>query len=311
MDLLTWSAPVAAAITLAALWVLESFYPLLRGRKDRSRRAARHFVLAGLNAGTAVLFSGATLGVVTLGERYGFGVLRWLNLERLADDIGPTLVGLAWAGLAFVLLDGWHWAFHVIAHKTPWLWKFHAVHHTDPEVDATTAMRFHCGEIAVQCLASLPVYLLLGVSMSHILLYQLVLLPMAMFHHANLDLSPRVDRWLRAVIVTPRMHLMHHSRWTPETDSNYAAVLSWWDHLLGTYSSARDPQQVDTGLDGIEPRHVEGVRGMLSQPLSKAKSQYGRPPAEPGDDEPMAQAHQPPPLRDRSGAARSAPRSVA
>lgn len=295
MNLLELSAPVAAAIALALLWVFESWYPLLNRRRD-PKRMARHFALAGMNAAVAVAFSGATLAVITLGDRLDVGVLRWLHLERLAEPIGPNLAGLAWGALAFVMLDAWHYGFHVLAHKAPCLWRLHAVHHTDPDVDATTAMRFHCGEIALQCLMSLPVYLLLGVAMGHVLIYQLVLLPVAMFHHANVDLPERFDRPLRWLIVTPRMHLVHHSKWTPETDSNFAAVLSLWDRVFGTFRRRPDPRTIDLGLDGFTDEHVHRLGGMLQQPLSKAKSAHGRPPpAEHLEDGDAADAPRPEP----------------
>lgn len=38
----------------------------------------------------------------------------------------------------------------------------------------------------------------------------------------------RADRALRWLSVTPWMHWVHHSRWQPETDSNYSSVLSVW-----------------------------------------------------------------------------------
>mgnify|MGYP006272686629 CR=1 FL=1 len=277
MTLLEWATPVAAAVALAVLWIAEAVFPLFH-HKPRSGRKARHFALAGMNAGVAALFSGLTLAVVTLGEARGWGILRWLQLEALADDVGPTAVGIAWGLLALLLLDGWHYGFHVLAHKTPLLWKLHAVHHTDPDVDATTAMRFHCGEIAAQCFMSLPVYLLLGVGMSHVLLYNVVLLPVALFHHANVNVPERVDRAMRWLIVTPRMHIVHHSKWTPETDSNFAAVLSIWDRVFGTFRRRPDPRTIDLGLDGFEPQHVYRLRGMLAQPVSGAKSEHGTPP---------------------------------
>jgi sterol desaturase/sphingolipid hydroxylase (fatty acid hydroxylase superfamily) len=277
MNMLEWATPVAAAVALAFLWIAEAVFPLFHRGKG-SVRKARHFALAGMNAGVATLFSGMTLAVVTLGESMGWGLLRWLHLENLADDVGPTAVGIAWGLLALVLLDGWHYGFHVLAHKTPFLWKLHAVHHTDPDVDVTTAMRFHCGEIAMQCLMSLPVFLLLGVGMTHVLLYNLVLLPVALFHHANVNVPERVDRPLRWLIVTPRMHIVHHSKWTPETDSNFAAVLSIWDRVFGTFRRRPDPRTIELGLDGFETRHVHHLRGMLAQPLSKAKSTHGTPP---------------------------------
>ncbi|MFW6336473.1 MAG: sterol desaturase family protein [Phycisphaeraceae bacterium] len=231
-----------------------------------------------MNAGVATFFSGMTLAVVTLGDKMEWGLLRWLYPEGLAENVGSAGVVVLWGLVALVLLDGWHYVFHVLAHKAPLLWKLHAVHHTDPDVDVTTALRFHCGEIGIQCLMSLPVYLLLGVEMTHILLYNLVLLPVALFHHANVNVPERVDRALRWLIVTPRMHIVHHSKWTPETDSNFAAVLSIWDRVFGTFRQRPDPRTIDLGLDGFSPQHVHQLRGMLTQPVSGEKSEHGSPP---------------------------------
>lgn len=277
MHTLEWATPVAAAVALAILWIAEALFPLFQ-RGPGSGRRARHFALAGMNAGVATFFSGMTLAVVTLGDTMGWGLLRWLYPEGLADDVGIAAAVVMGGLVALVLLDGWHYAFHVLAHKAPFLWKLHAVHHTDPDVDVTTALRFHCGEIAAQCLMSLPVYLLLGVEMTHILLYNLVLLPVALFHHANVNVPERVDRAMRWLIVTPRMHIVHHSKWTPETDSNFAAVLSIWDRVFGTFRRRPDPRTIDLGLDGFERRHVHELRGMLTQPVSRAKSEHGTPP---------------------------------
>jgi sterol desaturase/sphingolipid hydroxylase (fatty acid hydroxylase superfamily) len=41
----------------------------------------------------------------------------------------------------------------------------------------------------------------------------------------------RVERLLNQVLVTPRMHGIHHSVVQNETNSNYAVVFSWWDRL--------------------------------------------------------------------------------
>jgi sterol desaturase/sphingolipid hydroxylase (fatty acid hydroxylase superfamily) len=39
---------------------------------------------------------------------------------------------------------------------------------------------------------------------------------------------------LRAMLVTPDMHRVHHSADPTETDTNFGFTLSWWDRLLGT-----------------------------------------------------------------------------
>ncbi|MEC9372630.1 MAG: sterol desaturase family protein, partial [Planctomycetota bacterium] len=200
---------------------------------------------------------------------HDFGLLRWIEI--------PTWI--EWI-LALLLLDLFHYGFHVAAHQAPILWRFHAMHHNDVDVDVTSAMRFHTVEIAVQCVASLPILALCGVSMPQILLYELILWPSAMFHHANIRMPGGLDRVLRLIIVTPHMHWVHHSRWQPETNSNYSAVLSIWDRVFGTFRLRPDPRTIDFGLDGHDERHHATFRGLVATPFEDVPTEYGEPPPE-------------------------------
>ncbi len=252
--------PLAAGAALAALWIGESFAPLIGGLRGATawRPRMRHLVIAGLNAAVASAFAAATLLVTEFARANGLGLLNLVRGE-VAAWYGFLAIHIA----ALILLDGWHYLFHVLAHKIPWLWRFHVMHHNATHLEATVAMRFHAAEIAVQCLLSLPVYLLLGVTIFEVLLYQVVLLPIAMFHHADVRLAGWFDRALRAVIVTPDMHRLHHSKWERETDSNFAAVLSVWDRIFGSYRWREDAAAVDIGIDGFSEHEASTVRGML------------------------------------------------
>jgi sterol desaturase/sphingolipid hydroxylase (fatty acid hydroxylase superfamily) len=50
--------------------------------------------------------------------------------------------------LSFMLMDLGFYYWHVANHRVPFLWRFHNVHHIDPDLDVSTAFRFHFGEIA-------------------------------------------------------------------------------------------------------------------------------------------------------------------
>jgi len=264
---------IVQTCVLALLWLGEALWPVFE-RSDRAVaiKARVHNVTLGLiNGAIGAAFAVLTLLVTLWASLHGFGLLRVLrhwSPETLATEIG-LFVG------ALVVLDLWHYVFHVAAHKVPVLWRFHLVHHHDPLMQATTAMRFHGVEIAAQCLLSLPVYVLIGVDLIHVLAYQLVLLPTALFHHANIRLPVRLDSALRWLIVTPRMHIVHHSAWQPETDSNYAAVLSLWDRLFGTYRWRDRPDSIQIGLEGYEPEETSTLRGILRTPCSPSKAGPG------------------------------------
>lgn len=91
-------------------------------------------------------------------------------------------------------------------------------------------------------------------------------------------ISPALDRWLRVVLVTPRMHWLHHSRWQPETNSNYASVFSVWDRLFGTMRSRRHAETVEIGLDGYDSGQIESLRGIIATPFHRTRSEYGQTP---------------------------------
>src|SRR5437879_13216378 len=52
-----------------------------------------------------------------------------------------------------------------------------------------------------------------------------------MFNHSNWRLPLSLERLLNRVLVTPRMHGIHHSQVERETNSNFSTVFSWWDRL--------------------------------------------------------------------------------
>lgn len=91
------------------------------------------------------------------------------------------------------------------------------------------------------------------------------------FHHSNLDLSKKADRMLRAIIVSPNMHRVHHSRWQPETDSNYSSLFSFWDRLARTFRHNPHPENIALGLDEFDRESNRTVRGMLGTPLAERR----------------------------------------
>src|SRR5437762_14298677 len=46
--------------------------------------------------------------------------------------------------------------------------------------------------------------------------------------------SSDLERILNLIIVTPRMHGIHHSIIERETNSNWGTIFCWWDKLHGT-----------------------------------------------------------------------------
>ncbi len=254
--------PAVAAVVLGLLWVLEGLIPMFEGRRDRARHSASNVLLGVVNAGVAaVLFAGATLAATAWARDHSFGVLHWARLD-----------GVVAAAAAFLLIDLWQYAWHRLNHRLPFLWRFHAVHHADRDLEASSGLRFHTGEIVLSSVARLAVLPLLGASIWHVVLYEAVLLPVILFHHANVRMPEGADRRLCWLLVTPRMHWVHHSRHRPETDSNYSSVFSFWDRVFGSFRLSRRPGALRLGLDGMQDREWATLPGMLAMPFGPAGS---------------------------------------
>ncbi|GAB4191470.1 MAG: hypothetical protein Kow00105_05550 [Phycisphaeraceae bacterium] len=259
IDWLSTSKPLVATTLLIALWVAESVAPMYLDRRGRVRHGFRNLALGLLNTlVVAMPFASLMLFVTGWAERHAFGVGHWLD--------GPAW--LQWL-IVLVLFDVWMYLWHRLNHRVPLLWRFHAVHHSDRDMDATSAFRFHTGEIAMSFMARLAVLPLLGMTMTQLLIYETVLLPVILFHHSNIRLPAWADRLLRWLIVTPRMHWVHHSREQPETDSNYASILSVWDRCFGTFRLRGRPETIQLGLhDEDGGLRWRTLREMIAAPLN-------------------------------------------
>ena len=256
---------LAAAAALAILWILEGLYPLFVHRRSRSAHGAQNISLGLINAAVRVSFFPAALVMVSATtERHDFGLLRAASLPSW---------GVAIAGVLLLDLAGYAW--HVASHQWKWLWRFHAVHHHDDAVDSTTAFRFHLGDVLMGSLVTLTMVALLGLQVWHVFLYEVLLVPLSIFHHGNIRIPARLDRRLQRLIVTPRMHWVHHSQWVKETDSNYAPIFSFWDRLFGTFRERRDSRRIRFGLQGYDTKDHATLRGCLTTPLGRIKSMPG------------------------------------
>ncbi len=171
--------------------------------------------------------------------------------------------------LAIVALDFIIYLQHVVFHYVPFLWSLHRVHHSDRDFDATTALRFHPIEILISLGIKFGAVYLLGVPPVSVILFEVLLNGSAMFNHANAALSPRLDKWVRLILVTPDMHRVHHSTVVAETNSNYGFSLPWWDRIFRTYRA--DPQigrsDVVIGLSEHQAESV-GAVDLLLLPIS-------------------------------------------
>lgn len=169
-------------------------------------------------------------------------------------------------GLDLLLLDLWIYWWHRINHLVPFLWRFHEVHHLDEMLDTSSALRFHFGEVILSSLVRAVVIFALAMPLSSVVLFEIVVLVSALFHHSNLKLPQALERALGFIIVTPSIHWVHHHAKRSDTDSNYATVLSFWDHVF----KSRSPTTRTTTMKiGVENMRERGFVGLILKPFRR------------------------------------------
>jgi sterol desaturase/sphingolipid hydroxylase (fatty acid hydroxylase superfamily) len=249
---------LSSVAILVLLFVAETAAPFFAARpgRERLRHAGRNLFLGVVNATLCGLaFTGLWLGAARESELLGFGLLYRWPAEPVARGICSIL-----------LLDLWAYAWHRWNHRNAFLWRFHRTHHSDPQMDVTTASRFHLGEITFSSLLRVPVIFLAGAQLHEVALYEILMFSVVQFHHSNLGLSARVERVLRWFVVTPGMHKVHHSRVRSELDSNYSSLLSIWDRLFRSFQSRADLEQIRFGLDDFDDEGRQDLPGLFATP---------------------------------------------
>lgn len=257
-------------VVLGLLLAWESFRPFFAhfdgNLRERGWHGLRNLGLGILNAGLNGLFcAGLWLVVTRWTASHEFGIINWAGFPFWLRVVA-----------AFLLLDLWMYGWHRLNHAVPLLWRFHRVHHSDRLMDVTTASRFHFGEIVLSCCFRAPVIALIGLDFWELAAYEVTMFFVAQFHHANVGLPNVLERMLRSLIVTPLMHKLHHSRWQPETDSNFSAVFSFWDRLFRTFRLSDDARQIRFGLDEFGPNESEKISSLLLSPIENGAEGQSR-----------------------------------
>ena len=176
------------------------------------------------------------------------------------------------AVIAFFLLDYTNYLWHILNHRVPVLWRFHIVHHTDIDLDVTTAIRFHAGEmIASVFFRGLAVFIV-GATPVLVLVYEIFFEAATQFHHSNWKLPFGFEKVLNRIFVTPRMHGIHHSVIRNETDSNYSVIFSFWDRIHRTSNLGIPHHEVITGVPAYSNPNELTVGYLLKLPFTKIRT---------------------------------------
>jgi sterol desaturase/sphingolipid hydroxylase (fatty acid hydroxylase superfamily) len=257
------SGPLIIGAFAALVW-LERRRPLRREVEPKLTRTARNLAVAGIGALALQLTeSPVALGLAALVAQHDLGLLKLVRL--------PVWLETA---LAIVLLDYTLYVWHVLTHKVHFLWRFHLVHHVDLDLDASTALRFHFGELAISVPWRAAQVIIIGVSPITYLTWQTFVFLSIMFHHSNVELPISLERWLNRLIVTPRMHGIHHSVVPQETNSNWSSGLTIWDWLHGTLRLNVPQDQVTIGVPAYRKPAEVSLLQILALPFLKQRSDW-------------------------------------
>lgn len=219
------------------------------------------FLLIFNNAIMRIFFPAVTISVSYISSEAKWGLLNLMNIPSWIEVI-----------LAIIILDLIIYFQHIIFHRVPLLWKLHLVHHADPDYDMTTGSRFHPIEILLSLAIKVISIMVLGIPVTAVVLFELILSSSAMFNHGNINLPKRLDTIIRWFIVTPDMHRIHHSQDYKELNQNFGFFLSGWDRVFRTYqdSPAIDHKDMLIGLaEYSDPRQIVWLSGMLMLPFRK------------------------------------------
>lgn len=244
----------------------ERIAPLRRTVEPKLRRVTRNLSLGGVSLAIMTLLQAPLLQpVASWIVRNRIGLLQVIHWPRWIETI-----------LAIVLLDYTLWWWHWASHRVPFFWRFHLVHHIDRDLDASTALRFHFGELALSIPVRAAQMVIIGVDPHQLWLWQAILFASLLFHHANVRLPLRVERVLVRFIVTPRMHGIHHSDQLNETNTNWSSLISWWDYLHRTILLNVPQHEVTIGVPAYSEASEVTIGRMLILPFIRQRRDFHR-----------------------------------
>jgi sterol desaturase/sphingolipid hydroxylase (fatty acid hydroxylase superfamily) len=110
------------------------------------------------------------------------------------------------------------------------LWEFHKIHHSSLTLDWLVTFRSHIVEQIFRRLIAPAALIIVGFPLNSVLIAGGVFIVWAMLNHSNLrlNLGP-----LETVLITPRLHRVHHLYKTSE--KNLGTIFTFWDRLRGTF----------------------------------------------------------------------------
>lgn len=253
----------ATLITMmaACLWI-ENRRPLRTPTQPKARRVLVNISIAAAAAlALKIAFYPIVLKISVVTETKGWGLIPRLGLPASLSTL-----------LTLLVLDYTLYIWHRMMHKIPSLWRFHNVHHMDLDLDTSTALRFHFGELIISTLYRSMQIGLFGVNAFNLILFETCITTFAQFHHSNIRLPFRFERHLSRFIVSPRMHGIHHSIIDQETNSNFGSILTLWDRLHQTLRLNVYQKAIAIGVPSYRDPHEQTFTKLILAPFRRQRA---------------------------------------
>ena len=266
--------------------VLEALLPARKAVLDRKVRWVGNLSMVVMGALVSRILLPATLvGVSLWAQQNGIGVFnvlldavpvdatsanQRLNSGEPLNASSTYLVHIVIVTVSVLLLDMLIYWQHRLFHTVPMLWRFHKMHHADSHVDTTTGLRFHPVEIAMSLGIKAAAIVILGVPAVAIVIFEVALNGFAIFNHANIRLPQKWDDRIGLVLITQRLHRIHHSQAKSESNSNYGFSVSWWDRLFNSFTprAAFSDETLPIGQKDVPAkRENASIKALLLQPF--------------------------------------------
>jgi sterol desaturase/sphingolipid hydroxylase (fatty acid hydroxylase superfamily) len=178
-------------------------------------------------------------------------------------------------GCALLLSSLVSYWIHRLEHSIPALWALHKFHHSADRLAILTTARdtklsgaldsalrvlpiaILSVPVAAKPTAASPAYMLVGIYFLFTALTRLN----SFVIHSNLDLGYGwIGRWL---LVSPRMHRVHHSNSPAYFNRNFSFDLVLWDRLFGTYALCEEAAKLPIGLADNPFNSSSSLKGVL------------------------------------------------
>ena len=250
--------PLIAAVFVLLIWQ-ERRRPLRSRVEPGFKHGVRNIAIGSVGALATILIETPVIQPLSqIVEQRRWGLLAALDLPFWAE-----------AAIALVLMDYTFYFWHVLLHRSPFLWRFHAVHHVDLDLDTSTALRFHFGEIVLSVPWRAAQVLAIGLNPVSFAIWQAWFAVCVMFHQSNLRLPIHWERRITRVLVTPRMHGVHQSNVQEETDSNWSSGLTVWDWLHGTLRLNVPQEEIVIGVAAFKGADSIALPDVLAMPFRR------------------------------------------